>query len=66
MLSFMKDHSTCNSQGQLQIMLKGQLHCHDVCKILLWSVEYILNQSTANFGQISNLIEIVLVGRAPG
>ena len=41
-----------------------QLHCRDVCEISLWSVENILNQSTAKFGRISNLIEIS-VGRAP-
>ena len=29
-----------------------------MCKISLWLVEYILNQSTANFGWISNSIEI--------
>ena len=40
-----------------------QLHCRDVCTISLWSVEYILNQSTTNFGRILNLIEILLVGR---
>ena len=45
--------------------MSRQLHCRDVCKILLWSVEYILNQSTANFGQISNSIEIALMGRVP-
>ena len=43
-----------------------QLHCRDVCKILLWSVEDILNQSTASFGRIANSIQISLVGRAPG
>ena len=43
-----------------------QSHCRDMCKVSLWSVEYILNQSTANFGRISNSIEISLVGRAPG
>ena len=37
-----------------------QLHCREVCKILLWSVQYILNQSTGNFGRISNSIEISL------
>ena len=42
------------------------LHCRDVCKISLWLVELILNQSTANFGRISNSIEISSVGRAPG
>ena len=35
-------------------------------KISLWSVEIIVNQSTANFYWISNSIEISLVGRAPG
>ena len=37
-----------------------------MCKISLWSVEYISNQSTVNFGRISNSIEILLVGRVPG
>ena len=43
-----------------------QCNCRDVSEISLWLVEYILNQSTANFGRISNLILISLVGRAPG
>ena len=34
----------------------------DKCKISLWSVEYILNQSTGKFGRISNSIEISWVG----
>ena len=34
-----------------------QLHCRDVCKISLWPIQFILNQSTPNFDQISNLIE---------
>ena len=36
-----------------------------MCKISLWSVEYILNQSTTNFGWVSNSIEISLLGLAP-
>ena len=40
--------------------------CRDVCKISLWAVEQILNQSTANFDRILNSIEIPLVGVAPG
>ena len=43
-----------------------QYNCRDVCKISLWSVEYILYQSTPNFGRISNSIEILLMGRALG
>ena len=42
-----------------------QLHSRDMCKISLWSVEYILNQSTSIFCLISNSIEISLVGRGP-
>ena len=42
------------------------LSCRDVSKISLWSVEYILNQSTSTFGVISNSIEISLGGLAPG
>ena len=34
--------------------MSQQLHCCDMCKISLWLVEYILNQSTVNFGRISN------------
>ena len=44
--------------------MSRQLHCRDVSKILLWSVENSLNQSTANFGRISNSIEISFMGRA--
>ena len=43
-----------------------QCHCRDVCKISLWSVEYIRNYSVLNFHRISYSIEICLVGRAPG
>ena len=43
-----------------------QCHCRDVCKISLWSVEYIRNYSVLNFYRISNSIEICLVGQAPG
>ena len=43
-----------------------ELRCRDVWKTSLWSVKYILSQSMANFSQISNLIEILLVEQAPG
>ena len=43
-----------------------QCNCRDLCKISLWSVKHILNYSIPNFYQISNLIEISLVGQAPG
>ena len=54
------------SQRNFAHVTSRQCNCRDVCKISLWSVKYILNQSTANFGQISNSIEISLVGQAPG
>ena len=43
-----------------------QLHCRDVCKILLWYIAHILNNSSPNFDRISNSIEIPLMGREPG
>ena len=43
-----------------------QCNYRDVRKISLWSVEHILNKTIPNFGRISNLIEISLVGQAPG
>ena len=48
------------------LYMSRQLHCHDMCKMSLWLVKNILNYSTPNFGRISNLIEISLVGRVPG
>ena len=42
-----------------------QCNCRDVCKISLWSIEYISNQSTTNVGRTSNSIKISLAGRAP-
>ena len=38
----------------------------DHSEILLWSVVYILKESTANFGRISKSNEISLVRRTPG
>ena len=35
-------------------------------KISLWSVDYIINESTSNFYLISNSVEISLVGWGPG
>ena len=46
--------------------ISRQCYCHDVCKILLWLVEYVLNKSITKFHWISNLIEISLVGQVPG
>ena len=43
-----------------------QLHCRNLGKTTLWSVQHSLNQSTLNFDQISNLIKIPLVGWVPG
>ena len=48
------------------ILHTSHLHRRDLCRISLWSVEYILNQSTTNFGRISYSIEIPSVGRSPG
>ena len=54
-----KDTHLMNNKLPLTEILCGEWR-------LLWSVEYILNLSTSNFGLSSNLMEIALVGRAPG
>ena len=43
-----------------------QCYCREVCKILLWSAQYVMNKSITNFHWISNSIKILLVGRVPG
>ena len=62
----MPQFKICSTDHNEILHKSRQLHCRDMRKILLWSVEYIINQSTANCGRISNLIEISLVGQAPG
>ena len=53
----------CLTDRKEILYTSGQLHCCDVAQISLWSVAYILNQSTASFGRISNSIVISLVWR---
>ena len=53
-----------NNQNEISHTSR-QCNCRDMCKILLWSVEYILNYGTPNFDRISISIEIPLVGRDP-
>ena len=49
----------CFNDHSVILHTPRQCKCHNVYKISLWSVEYILNQSTAaNVGRISNSIEI--------
>ena len=43
-----------------------QCHYCDMCKTLLWSVEYVINKSITNFHWLSNSIEVLLVGWAAG
>ena len=58
----------CSSLKYAKLIITKFCTRHDsvVCNISLWLVGYILNYSTANFGRISNSIEISLVGRPPG
>ena len=55
----------CSTERNEILHTSRQLYCRDVCKISLWSAKYVLIESAANFGLISNSIEISLVGRAP-
>ena len=45
--------------------MSRQCNCRDVCKISLWSAEYIMNKTITKFHWISNSFETLLVGRAP-
>ena len=56
---------TCSIDHNEILHTSRQCNCRDVCKILSWSMEYILNHSTSHLGRISNSIEISLVGRGP-
>ena len=55
----------CTTDHNRILHTSRQLHCCDVCKISLWSVEYAQNNSITNVHWISNSIEISLVGRTP-
>ena len=41
------------------------LHCRGVSKISLWSVGYVSSRSASDFGRISGLDRVLLVGQAP-
>ena len=56
----------CLADRRGTLHMSRQLHCRGVCKILWWSVGYILGRSAADFDRVSNSIEVSLVGRAPG
>ena len=49
----------CSADHNNILHMSRQRNCRDVRKISIWSVKYIINQSTPNFGRIS--IEISLV-----
>ena len=56
---------TCSANHNEILHMSRQLHCRDMCLILLWLVEHILNQNTPNFVLSSNFIKIPLVGQVP-
>ena len=58
-ITYSSDHNKILHKSQ-------QCNCHDSCKISLWLVEHVLNQSTSNSDRISNSIEIRSMGWAPG
>ena len=62
MLSFINVHSTYHNKI---LHTSQQLHCRGVCRIPLWLVECILNQSTTYLVRIRISIQILLVGQAP-
>ena len=56
---------TCSTNHKEILHTSRQLHCCDMCKILLWLAEHVMNKSITKFHWISNFIELSLVGRAP-
>ena len=55
------------STDHSEILRKSRQYCcRDVCNILLRWTEYVMNKNITKFHQISNSIEISLVGRTPG
>ena len=42
------------------------LHSRGVCEISLWSVGCVLSRSVSDFGWVSGLVRVSLVGQAPG
>ena len=55
---------TCSTNHKEILHTSRQLHCCDVCKILLWLAEHVMNKSITKFHWISNFIQLSLVGRA--
>ena len=56
----------CSNDHNRILHMSQQCYHHDTCKISLWMVEHIWNQSIANCHWISNSIKMSLVGRTPG
>ena len=60
---------SCTRHDSIIVLTFARCRCEDsgdLCKISLWSADYIMNKNILKSHWISNSIEIPLVGRAPG
>ena len=55
----------CSADRGAVLHTSRPLHCRGVCKISLWSVGYALTRSASDFGRVSALVRVSLVGQAP-
>ena len=55
----------CSADRGTVLQTSRPLHCHGVCEISLWLVGYVLSRSASDFGQVSGLVRVSLVGQAP-
>ena len=55
----------CSADRWAVLHTSRPLHCRGVCEISLWSVGYVLGRSASDFGRVSGLVRVSLVGQAP-
>ena len=55
----------CSADRRAVLHTSRPLHCRGVCEISLWSVGYVLSRSASDFGRVSGLVRVSLVGQAP-
>ena len=55
----------CSADRWAVLHTSRPLHCRGVFEISLWSVGYVLGRSASDFGRVSGLVRVSLVGQAP-
>ena len=55
----------CSADRGAVLHTSRPLHCRGVCEISLWLMGYVLSRSASDFGRVSGLVRVSLVGQAP-